>query len=281
MRLLSSDRSPVRGFVDGLATGLSVIEAFDDTHAELTLSEVARRAGLTPSTARRSLHTLESLGYVRQVDRRFMLAARILTLGSTYLRSAHVDDALVPELCRLVDIFQDASSISVLDGPNILYVAHYSAQRAVRPLAGIGVTYPAFATSMGRVLLAGLDETGLNTYFEQATFAKLTDLTETDPDRLRLVIDDVRRVRYATAVDQLAYGVTSLAVPIVVHGQTVAAINTSAYSMRVSPQELIETRLQEVRLSADRVATTLLRYPTLLHSFRSTPRVHRVDKTAG
>src|SRR5262249_2444215 len=98
----SDDAAEDKEFVDALARGLAVIECFDDAHAQLSLSEVARLAKLTPATARRNLHTLVKLGYLCKVDNRFLLSARVLTLGSGYLRAAHVDDALMPELRRIV-----------------------------------------------------------------------------------------------------------------------------------------------------------------------------------
>ncbi len=140
-------------FVEALARGLAVLGAFDEAHAEMALTQVAGRIGVSPATARRSLHTLEALGYLRFVNKRYVLAAHVLTLGAAYIRAAGVDEALMPELRRLVDLFGDASSVSVLDGSNILYIAHCSEQRAARRTAGIGVTYPAYATSMGRVFI--------------------------------------------------------------------------------------------------------------------------------
>ena len=256
-----------REFVEALARGIAVIEAFDQAHPELSLSDVARRAGVVPSTARRSLHTLEALGYVRRVNKRFVLGARILTLGSAYLRAAHIDDALMPELRRIVSLFGDAASVSVLDGHDILYVAHVSEQRAVRPIAGLGMTYPAYATSMGRVLLSALPAEEIDRYLEEAKLEKLTERTQTDPGRLRRIIEEVRQSGYATVVDELAYGVTALAVPIqAAGGRTVAALNSSGYSGHLSEEVLVRERLSELRLSAGRIAATITRYPALYHS---------------
>jgi IclR family transcriptional regulator, pca regulon regulatory protein len=262
-----SRRPADREFVEALSRGLAVIEVFDGAHSHLSLSEVARRAGVSPATARRSLHTLEALGYVRSVDKRFMLSARILTLGSAYLRAAHVDEVLMPELRRVVSLFRDASSVSVLDGHHILYIAHVSEQRAVRPIAGTGVTYPAYATSMGRVLLAGLPETELTAYLAEAKIEKLTERTETNRVRLREIVEAARRNGYATAVDQLAYGITALAVPIrVAGGRTVAALNSSGYSGHIDEATLVRERLVELRVSASRIAAIITRYPALYHS---------------
>ena len=254
-------------YVESLARGLGIIEAFDADHPEMTLSEVARRTGLSPASARRGLHTLAALGYVRQVGKRFLLSARILALGSTYLRAAHVDEAMLPELRRIVGRFGDAASVSILDGMDILYIAHLSEQRATRLTAGIGVTYPAYATSMGRVLLADLSADELDAYFAVAKLEKLTEFTEIDLGRLRTILRDVRQGGFATAVDQLDYGITALAVPITgPGGEVVAALNSSGFSGRVTIDAMVEQRLGELRTSAARIARVLDRHRPLLHS---------------
>lgn len=254
-------------FVEGLARGIAVIQAFDAETPELTLSDVARRTGLSPATARRSLHTLMQLGYVRCVSRRFLLTPKILTIGSAYLRSAHIEDALLPELRRLVKIFGDAASVAVLNGDGILYVAHHSEQGGTRPVAGTGVTYPAFATSLGRVLLSGLPDEAVQRYLRAAPLRRLTDVTETDPDTLLETVRAARGAGYAIVVDQLAYGVSSIAVPIFVGpGRLIAAVNSSGYTGRLSPEILVETRLAELRKTAVQIGEMLLLYPALRHS---------------
>jgi IclR family pca regulon transcriptional regulator len=254
-------------FVEALAKGLSVIEAFDQGHAEMTLSEVARRAGVTPAAARRSLHTLTALGYVCHVNRRFMLSARVLLLGAAYLRAAHVEEILLPELVRLVRRFGDAASVTVLDRHDILYIAHHSEQRARRMTAGIGVTYPAYPTSMGRVLLAGLPQDQLDAYLAGLRTEKLTEFTVTDRGKLAAIVARARRKGYATAIDELDYGITAIAVPIRDReGRVVAALNSSGYSGRVGIEEMITARLSELRESAGRISQALARYPTLARS---------------
>lgn len=255
-------------FVEGLARGLSILESFDRTNAEMTLSEVARRTGMSPAAARRSLHTLARLGYVRQVERRFVLSARMLGLASAYLRAAGTDDLLLPELHRLVGRFGDASSVAVLDRTNILYVAHYSEQRARRIIASVGISYPAHATSLGKVLLARLSPERLRDYGAQAEFRRLTDRTISDMATLEHALAEVRSRGYATSVDELDYGITSLAVPVRrADDQVVAAVNCSGYSGRVTDAMLVAERLEELRLAALRIGRVLDSHPALAHSF--------------
>src|SRR5690606_1949988 len=145
-------------FVEALAKGLSILESFDAEHPEMTLSDVARRVGLSPAAARRALITLQAMGYVGQTNKRFHLRPKVMSLGSAFYFSARVDEVLQPELRHLVGRFGDASSVATLEGHDVLYIAHYSEQRARRPTAVVGARYPAHATSLGRVLLAGLPD---------------------------------------------------------------------------------------------------------------------------
>lgn len=251
-------------FVEALAKGIGILEAFDASHPEMTLSEVARRVGLSPAAARRSLITLSALGYVGQKDRRFHLRPRVMTLGSAFYFSTGIDEVLQPDLRAFVERFGDASSVGTLDGADVIYVAHYSVQRARRAAAVIGARYPAYATSMGRVLLAALPDEKLDAYLAGCDLKPLTSKTGTDRDALRETLMQVRADGYATTVDQLDYGITALAVPIRDQaGKTVAALNSSGYTGRITPQSLIDERLPELRETASHIAHEMVRFPIL------------------
>lgn len=252
-------------FVEALAKGLAILECFDADHAEMTLSEVARRVGLSPAAARRSLITLQSLGYVSQKAKRFHLTPRVMTLGSAFYFSARIDEVFQPDLRDLVGKFGDASSVGTLDGDNVIYIAHNSVQRARRAAAVVGARYPAFATSLGRVLLAGLSDAALDAYIGNVKPEPLTSKTLTDPRAIRREILAVRKAGYSTTVDQLDYGITAIAVPIRDSGgRTVAALNSSGYTGMVTPQSLVAERLPTLQATASRMAHAMLRYPALL-----------------
>lgn len=258
----NDDRPPE--FVEALAKGLTILESFDATHNEMTLSEVARRADLTPAAARRSLITLVALGYVGQVGKRFHLTPKVMGLGSAFYFAAGIEQAFQPELRALVEQFGDASSVASLQGHDVLYVAHYSQQRARRASAVVGARYPAHATSLGRVLLAGLSDDKLDRYFSEVKPVALTNRTVTNREELRRIIYRVRDQGFATTVDELDYGVTALAVPIRGgQGQTVAALNSSGYSGHITPETLVAERLQDLRTIASRLGQNIARNPVL------------------
>jgi IclR family pca regulon transcriptional regulator len=260
-------------FVEALAKGLAILECFDATHAEMTLSEVARRVGLSPAAARRSLITLQTLGYVGQKDKRFHLCPKIMSLGSTFYFSARIEEVLQPNLRTLVESYGDASSIGTLDGDDVIYIAHVSVQRARRAAAVIGARYPACATSLGRVLLAGLPDAALDRYLAGVRPVALTSKSITDPALLRAEILAVREAGYSTTVDQLDYGITALAVPIRdTEGRTVAALNTSGYTGMVTPETLVADRLPALREAASNIAHEIARYPILQTIIGTRPR---------
>jgi len=254
-------------FVGGLAHGLAVIECFDEKNPQLSLSEVARRSGLTPATARRSLNTLVSLGYMRNVEKRYLLSARILALGSAYLKAAHVEDAFFPELRHILSLFGDTSSVAILSGREVLWVAQASSQRALRPVAAVGATSPAYAAATGRALLSGLSDAELDYYLRTTRLEKVTDSTEADPKKLKKIIQEVRRNGYALSVDQLMYGMTSLAVPIKLEsGSVVAAISSAGYTGKLTPEAIVRERFAELQAAARRIGAALDKNFALAHS---------------
>jgi IclR family transcriptional regulator, pca regulon regulatory protein len=222
-------------FVQSLDRGLAVIRAFGPDRERLSLSEVARATGLTRAATRRFLLTLVKLGYVRSDGREFSLRPRVLELGYAYLSGLGMPEVAAPHLEELVAEVRESSSVSVLDGHHIVYVARVPTKRIMTVSISVGTRFPAYATSMGRVLLAGLSDEDLERYLAEADFARMTDRTVTDPDRLREIVGDVRRQGYAIVDQELEEGLRAIAAPIHGAGGTVtAAINVSAHASRVS-----------------------------------------------
>ncbi len=151
-----NDAEPRREAMGGLAKGLEVIRAFTRESASLTLSEIAAHAGLPAATARRCLLTLAELGYVMQSGRNFLLRPKVLELGAAYLESMNIETLTRTYLEDLASQTGDSAALTVLDGAEIVYVARASVRTLMRLEAHVGSRFPAYPTSMGRVLLAGL-----------------------------------------------------------------------------------------------------------------------------
>ena len=247
-------------FLQGLERGLAVIRAFSADAPSLTLSEVARDVGITPATARRILLTLEELGYVRSDGRRFSLTPRVLALGWAYLSSLDLGDIAGPFMEELSAKTRESCSIATLDLPDIVYVARVPTSRIMTVALGVGARLPAYATSMGRVLLAGLPEEELSAYLDSLSPEALTEHTVTSTEGLRKVVARAGADGYALVDQELELGLRSIAVPIKdSRGRPVAALNVSAHASRTSRAALRSDVLEPLRDCAESIGTALRR----------------------
>jgi IclR family pca regulon transcriptional regulator len=266
----TADSDTGRDYVTSLDRGLRVLQTFSRDHAQLTLSEVAALTKLSPATARRSLHTLEMLGYVGRSGRRFLLRPKVLSISSGYLSAINAERVLQPFLQDLVNEVGGSSSVTILDDLQIVYLAHASANRAIRLTAGVAARYPAYATSMGRVLLAFQPEWVIDAYFTRATLRKLTERTETNPTALRRILKDARVKGYTAIEDELDHGIVSVSLPIFApDGTVVAAANCADVTTRLNKSEIVQKRLPALRQAVRRIEGMLTQYPELANSVAS------------
>ncbi len=256
----AADGGQVRNsdFVQSLDRGLAVIRAFGPDRERLSLSEVARATGLTRAATRRFLLTLVKLGYVRSDGREFSLRPRVLELGYAYLSGLALPEIASPHLEELVAKVRESSSISVLDGHYVVYVARVPTKRIMTVAISVGTRFPAYATSMGRVLLAGLSPEDLDRYLDEADLEPITARTVTDPERLRDVLAEVARQGYAIVDQELEEGLRAVAAPIRAPGGSVtAAINLSAHASRVSLATMRSDLLPALLDTAARIESDL------------------------
>ncbi|MFT4231990.1 MAG: IclR family transcriptional regulator C-terminal domain-containing protein [Leucobacter sp.] len=231
-------------FVQSLARGIAVIRAFDADHAVLTLSDVARRAEIPAAAARRFLRTLEALGYVRSDGRRFALTPRVLELGFSYLSALSLPETMQPHLERLSREVGESVSAAVLSGSDIVYIARVPTRRIMTVGITIGTRFPAYATSMGRVLLAALPQAELDAALAAADREALTERTVTDLAELDAVLAGVRDRGWALVDGELEAGLRSIAAPVRGRdGRVAVAVNVSTSASRTSAEQLREQHL--------------------------------------
>jgi IclR family transcriptional regulator, pca regulon regulatory protein len=245
-------------FVQSLERGLAVIRAFDAEHPELTLSDVARSTGLTRAAARRFLLTLADLGYVHTDGRLFALSARVLELGYAYLSSLSLPEVAEPHLERLVAEVHESSSVSVLDAEDVVYVARVPVSRIMTVAINVGTRFPAYATSMGRVLLAGMDDEELDAYLERVRLGRLSPRTVRSIGALRAELWRVRAQGYAIVDQELEEGLRAVAAPIRDReGRVVAAVNISTHASRTSPETMRRRLVPPLLATAARIESDL------------------------
>lgn len=225
--------------VQSFERGLAVVRSFGPGSPRQSVSEVATATGLSRAAARRLLHTLESLGYARRVDGSFELTARVLDLGYAFLSSQSVAQLAQPFLDRLSEATGESTSVAVLDGTDVVYVARVQAKRLMTVSIGLGTRFAAYQTSLGRAQLAWLDDDRVRAVWEASDRSTTTPRTITDLDELRACLRDVRERGWALLDQELELGVRSVAAPIRdADGQVVAAVNVSTHAARTSRAEI-------------------------------------------
>lgn len=246
-------------FLEALARGLRVIEVFDQDRKQLTLSDVAKAVDLPRASVRRTLHTLVHLGYAELNDRLFRLKPRVLALARAYLQSNSVTDILQPALEQLSEEVNESCSAAVLDGEDIMMIAHASPKRIIPVSAQIGFRVPAIASALGRVLLASLDDDELGAFLSRNHPRKLTQTTVLDKSALRRAILKVRKDGYAVVDQEVEPGFCSIAVPLrKSDGRTIASLNIGVHSARTPIETMNGAYLAKLRELAGRLQEQLI-----------------------
>jgi IclR family pca regulon transcriptional regulator len=247
-------------FMTSLARGLAVIRGFTQQKRSLTIAQLSHRTGIPRAAVRRCLYTLSRLGLVGCEDgRTFSLRPKILALSHAYLSSSSLASAAQPVLDRVSDALHEASSVALLDGDEILYVARSSTPRRIMSVdLSIGTRLPACCTSMGRVLLAHLPPAELDAYLARVKLVAHTSRTVIAPGRLRQELAHVAAQAHAIVDQELELGLRSIAVPVRdLGGRVVAAMNISTQASRVSVAELSRRFLPELNAAARELQSLL------------------------
>ncbi|HEX7558853.1 MAG TPA: IclR family transcriptional regulator C-terminal domain-containing protein [Usitatibacter sp.] len=241
-------------FMTSLARGLAVIQAFSQQRPQQSISQLSLKTSIPRAAVRRCLITLARLGYVgHDPERRtFMLRPKVLSLGYAYLSSIPLVAMAQPVLDRLSHRLHESSSVAVLEGGEIAYIARSKASRRIMSVdLGIGSHLPAYCTSLGRVLLAGLPAHDLATYLAALKPARHTPHTVVSKEALRAAIDAARRDGFSVVDQELELGLRSIAVPITdIRGEVIAALNASTHASLLPLEQFQSTFLPALRHAA-------------------------------
>ncbi|WP_406472375.1 IclR family transcriptional regulator C-terminal domain-containing protein [Streptomyces sp. NBC_01615] len=255
-----TDAKPELGpsFLQALARGLAVLAALGRQCGGLTLAEAAEAAGLSYPSTRRNLLTLRQLGYVEQRARRFLPAPRVLELGYARLSTLTLADIAQPHLADLAGQVRESTSLAVLDGAEVRYVARVAAEQITSARITPGTRLPAYATSMGRVLLADLPEADRQERIGALRPQALTPHTLTSAAALGGALDRAASEGFALVEQELEAGLRSLAVPVRDRsGRAVGALNVALHAGPESPEHTRDTVLPALRASAARIEADL------------------------
>ena len=246
-------------FVLSLARGLRVIEAFEGYTDGRSIVEIAQSTGLSRASIRRILLSLELLGYVERSRQVYRLRTQVMRLGFSFLSSSSVVEAARPVLERITEIVHESSSMSMLDGGEIVYVARSAASRVLAAGLSVGSRLPAYCTSMGRVLLSGLPDPALDSYLRDLKPKAYTSRTIVKVPQLRKAILEVRKRGYAIVSEELEAGLRSIAVPVYTRSnRMVAAINVGTHVSRVDQGALLKSCLPALQDGAKTLRNVLI-----------------------
>ncbi len=249
-----------RDFVTALARGLAVLLSLSDKRRRMSIAQVSHLTGIPRAAARRSLHTLEKLGFVAIDDaRRFYLRPRVLSFSHAYLSSSTVSVLAQPILDRLGESLRESCSLAMLDGDEIVYLARSSTSRIMSPALNVGRRLPAYCTSIGHALLAHLPADAFQAYLTRARFHPYTEHTPVTPERLTAIVRAVREKGYAYASQLMEHRLCTLAVPVRdAGGHYVAGINVIVQGRLMSDAEMAERYFLPMQDAAFELGALLL-----------------------
>ena len=254
---LAKDAGPE--FLEALARGLRVIQTFGQEHRQLSLSDVAKLVELPRASVRRTLHTLIHLGFAESDGRMFRLTPRVLMLAGAYLSANPISAILQPALERLSTDLNEACSAAVLDGDDMVMIAHASPSRVLQLSGQIGLRVPAVSSSLGRILLASFDDERLDAFLSRVQPKRLTPHTVLDKKELRRAILKARKEGYSLVDQEVELGFRSISVALRRRdGKAIGSLNVGMHSERGPLKTMHDQVLPKLRASADDLQKQLL-----------------------
>lgn len=241
-------------FVKSVEKAFDVLLAFTPERPRLTVSQIAALTNMTRASARRFLMTLADLGYLRANGPTFELTARSLDVGRSYLTGLSLPGVAEPHLKRLAAVLNETTTLCILDGADVVYVACVPSPRLLSVSITVGTRFPAWATSMGRVLLGGLPETELQQYLQEVHLHRYTGRSVSSIDQLRAEVESVRDKGWSMVSEELEEGLRGVAVPVWRGDKIVAAANVSLQTHRASVEDVEKTVLPQLLDTARRIA---------------------------
>lgn len=234
------------------ARALSVLAAFENSAGPLSVGRIAARSGLPRSTAYRLVHELEQWGGLdKTADGKYQVGMRIWELGQ--LAGRRLRDRAHPFLQDLFDLTHENVHLAVREGTQTLYVDKIYGSRKLPMISRVGGRLPLHSTAVGRVLLAAQPPWFIDVYLERELEAP-TSKTVTDPAQLRQAIDEVVRTGLSVTVEQMRVGACSIAIPVVVEGEAIAAVGMVLESSKSSERHRL---IPLLRGTVDRIEAAM------------------------
>lgn len=244
-------------FIQSVGKSIACLRTFSRNRPVLTLSEVAKANGMNLATARRYLETFRGLGYVvrDESSKTYQLTPKVLRLGSWVIESMDLRSRLLPFMRALAQRFDITIGCAILDGSEIVYIERFRSSDVVNLDLTVGSRLPAYCTSLGKAILAFLDEETLRSLLDKMNLIPQTRHTITDKAALWEDLQLTASRGYSISDEELTLGVKSIAVPIFNRNRVVAgSLGVSYPSKRGEEDGLKETFIHELLAIAQRVS---------------------------
>jgi DNA-binding IclR family transcriptional regulator len=247
------------------ARALSVLAAFDVSHPRMTLSDLARRAGLPIATVHRLAKALEKWGALeRDDDGLYGVGFRVWEMGLLAPVHRRLREVALPFMLELHARTGSNVQLAACEGFHAVYVEKLTSEAAVPASSRVGARMPLHATGVGKTLLAHQESPFVETFLS-APLTRHTKWTTTDRRALRRQLAQIRVDGYATSAQEYRAGSRSLAVPILADDRAVAALGLVEYTL---DRDLLP-HLDALRESANGIAARLITtggeaFPSLL-----------------
>lgn len=238
-------------FMLSLARGLAVMRCFAEQERPMTIAQASKQTGLSRPAVRRCLLTLTKLGYAAQDGNHYVLRPKVMSLGYAYLSSTPLSLRAQPLLDQLRDELGESCSLGIMDDDQLCYIARAEVSRIMSIALRVGSRLPLYATSMGRILLAGLPHEERNAYLRRTDLVALTQKTEVQPRRIYALCEKIAEEGYAIIDEELEPGLRSIAVPVrSISGSIIGAVNVGTQASRFSVAEMRTRFLPSLRRCA-------------------------------
>lgn len=257
---MTEAKAPADAVKSGLRV-LLILELLTDNPAGLTFGEVCERLKLPRSSAHGLLHTMRDRGFLDfdKEGRRYQLGIRTWQAGQAYMRGINLATTSRPYLQAARAALGETVQLAVLDGIHNVYLAKEDADQLLILQSRVGARLPAYATGLGKVLLAGLDDDEVRRRFDGVRLQRFTTKTITNLTRLLSELARIRIQGYGTDHGEYTAGVECVAVPVRDHeGDVVAAISVSVPAVRGGAE--LSRRAVEVLTSQARALSSVLGY---------------------
>jgi PcaR/PcaU/PobR family beta-ketoadipate pathway transcriptional regulator len=244
--------------IQSVARALTILELFSDHRPALNVSEVAELTGLNRATCYRFCQTLRQLGYLEELDeRRFRPGIKAISLGHSALRSRELPELAMPYLNELRRATGETVNLALLDGTDVVYVARVLSDHLISLRLYVGSHLPAYASSLGRAILAFLPEEEAQAILDRSDLKPITSHTMVDPRRLKAELKRIRARGYVVNDQEIADGLRGVAAPVLgATGRPIAAVNISIPRPLTGPGE-IEKELAPAVMETARAISAL------------------------